>query len=173
MALITELWNKGGWDLCLRPDIATLPDGRDECNKLFFDGLNTLTHNQAMVCAGGCGAAVTIFPPHVTICSIHRMRDPLPTCDHYVVALVCQKESLCAKKSSAIVNERFDEVKKTLKAEGVKNWFKCSRCGVVQPPNQQRFQKCSRCQSVHYCSEACQRQDWAKHKDVCFVKPQE
>jgi hypothetical protein len=27
---------------------------------------------------------------------------------------------------------------------------------------------CSRCRSVFYCSQACQRADWAKHKPVCI-----
>lgn len=39
----------------------------------------------------------------------------------------------------------------------------CNLCGEVCTT------QCSRCQSVHYCSEACQRSDWKAQKNVCNV----
>lgn len=27
--------------------------------------------------------------------------------------------------------------------------------------------KCSRCKTVYYCGEACQRKDWPAHKQLC------
>lgn len=35
------------------------------------------------------------------------------------------------------------------------------------------FWKCSACRSVSYCSVACQRQDWPKHKPNCQGKTKE
>lgn len=38
----------------------------------------------------------------------------------------------------------------------------CPRCDASPATN-----KCSRCRSVYYCSEACQRAHWQQHKKVC------
>ena len=36
----------------------------------------------------------------------------------------------------------------------------CGRKGVS-------LKQCSKCQSVHYCSQKCQRTHWMKHKQLC------
>lgn len=43
---------------------------------------------------------------------------------------------------------------------GKKNCFVCARGDT-------KMHRCSRCQSVYYCSAQCQKQDWAAHKQVC------
>jgi MYND finger len=32
------------------------------------------------------------------------------------------------------------------------------------------FQRCSRCKSIGYCSQTCQKMDWAKHRKSCELK---
>ncbi len=45
----------------------------------------------------------------------------------------------------------------------------CQVCDkdVVECKWQEKFHKCSRCKSVHYCSKECQKGDWPKHKADC------
>ncbi|PRP73652.1 zinc finger MYND domain-containing protein 10-like isoform 2, partial [Planoprotostelium fungivorum] len=40
--------------------------------------------------------------------------------------------------------------------------FECGSCGTPNPTK-----KCSRCQSVGYCSRECQVKDWPNHKGQC------
>ncbi|EIW55422.1 uncharacterized protein TRAVEDRAFT_131337 [Trametes versicolor FP-101664 SS1] len=42
---------------------------------------------------------------------------------------------------------------------------RCAKCSW--PDNKMR--KCSRCKTVSYCSEGCQKADWKKHKPACHV----
>jgi hypothetical protein len=42
----------------------------------------------------------------------------------------------------------------------------CIVCRAEKSPDLQ-LQYCAACQSALYCSEACQRQDWRKHKKIC------
>merc|ERR1712034_118680 len=44
-------------------------------------------------------------------------------------------------------------------------FVKCASCGVLE--KSEKFQKCSRCGSVCYCSKACRRNDWPNHKQIC------
>ena len=39
---------------------------------------------------------------------------------------------------------------------------KCSNCDAEQPAK-----ACGACKIVYYCSQACQRHDWSKHKAAC------
>ncbi|KAI0073139.1 hypothetical protein K474DRAFT_1666980 [Panus rudis PR-1116 ss-1] len=43
--------------------------------------------------------------------------------------------------------------------------YDCPKANELFRFNQLR--KCSRCQCVYYCSQACQRVDWARHKEYC------
>lgn len=44
----------------------------------------------------------------------------------------------------------------------------CQRCSKFQSDEpDERFKKCGACKSVNYCSPACQRADWKKHKTMC------
>jgi tetratricopeptide (TPR) repeat protein len=43
-------------------------------------------------------------------------------------------------------------------------------CGHCATPGV-KYQKCSRCQQVYYCSVACQRSDWKVHKPRCHALP--
>jgi hypothetical protein len=42
----------------------------------------------------------------------------------------------------------------------------CIVCRAVASPDLQ-LQYCAVCQSALYCSRACQREDWKKHKKIC------
>jgi hypothetical protein len=42
----------------------------------------------------------------------------------------------------------------------------CIICSAVASPDLQ-LQYCAICQSALYCSRACQREDWKKHKQIC------
>lgn len=39
----------------------------------------------------------------------------------------------------------------------------CANCGSQETAVMQ-YKKCGRCEKVHYCSRACQRQHWKEHK---------
>ena len=43
---------------------------------------------------------------------------------------------------------------------------KCAECGKKRSAKT-KLQKCSRCNSVRYCSRECQKTHWAIHKAVC------
>ena len=42
----------------------------------------------------------------------------------------------------------------------------CAACGKSEPC---RLMACGRCKQVRYCSQACQRGDWASHKVRCGI----
>ena len=42
---------------------------------------------------------------------------------------------------------------------------KCGHCGIDAKL------VCTRCRSVRYCSQTCQREAWATHKPVCVAVP--
>lgn len=42
----------------------------------------------------------------------------------------------------------------------------CWHCGA-KPKHSQKFQKCSGCFEVRYCSQECQKNDWCAHKKIC------
>lgn len=44
----------------------------------------------------------------------------------------------------------------------------CSECHAVSPENIM-FKKCSECREARYCSRACQKAHWSKHKAECTV----
>ena len=41
---------------------------------------------------------------------------------------------------------------------------RCGGCGIER---MEAMNRCSRCKAVNYCSKACQKTDWPKHKKVC------
>jgi uncharacterized Fe-S cluster-containing MiaB family protein len=43
----------------------------------------------------------------------------------------------------------------------------CAACGYASGTSGAALKKCSRCKSVKYCSEACQRTHWRVHKPSC------
>jgi MYND finger len=43
----------------------------------------------------------------------------------------------------------------------------CGACGVWEKVDEQRFLRCSRCKSKHYCSSECQKDNWKEHKKLC------
>ncbi|KAI0015317.1 MYND finger family protein [Xylariomycetidae sp. FL0641] len=47
---------------------------------------------------------------------------------------------------------------------------KCGNCGKNEGATGVSLKKCSRCQSVEYCSTACQKQDWSQHRKRCAKK---
>ncbi|KAI9013571.1 hypothetical protein DFJ74DRAFT_291601 [Hyaloraphidium curvatum] len=44
----------------------------------------------------------------------------------------------------------------------------CDGCGTKQKESGEEFHRCSACKRAVYCSKACQRADWAKHKPECL-----
>ncbi|KDR67403.1 hypothetical protein GALMADRAFT_258355 [Galerina marginata CBS 339.88] len=42
----------------------------------------------------------------------------------------------------------------------------CHSCGRL-PGEKEEFSKCARCRGVFYCSQECQKKDWADHKKCC------
>lgn len=42
----------------------------------------------------------------------------------------------------------------------------CWHCGA-DPIYRKKFQKCSGCYQVRYCSKECQKNDWIAHKIIC------
>ena len=48
----------------------------------------------------------------------------------------------------------------------------CRSC-KVPPAHDNKLQRCSGCGCVCYCSEACQREDWKRHKAECAAKAPE
>lgn len=44
----------------------------------------------------------------------------------------------------------------------------CSECGMnAQECARGKLLRCARCSSVYYCSRACQRKAWPRHKEKC------
>ena len=56
------------------------------------------------------------------------------------------------------------------KERGAKSVKTCNFCGIwdTAPTT---LKKCSNCKAVSYCSKACQKQDWPKHKTACITTP--
>ena len=44
---------------------------------------------------------------------------------------------------------------------------KCAHCNVVMDIKVRKIMQCGRCKKAHYCSPACQGNDWVKHKPDC------
>ncbi|MCX5925605.1 MAG: zinc finger MYND domain-containing protein [Candidatus Dependentiae bacterium] len=44
---------------------------------------------------------------------------------------------------------------------------KCSKCLELEESPENKFKKCSKCESVYYCSRDCQVAHWPQHKQVC------
>ena len=47
---------------------------------------------------------------------------------------------------------------------------KCGGCDKARADGAKAFSKCGRCQTMHYCSRACQRSHWPAHKPDCFSR---
>lgn len=46
----------------------------------------------------------------------------------------------------------------------------CCKCGIAES-EACKFQVCSRCKKIKYCSKECQTGDWKRHKrDECIAK---
>ncbi|KAJ3521648.1 hypothetical protein NM688_g8989 [Phlebia brevispora] len=63
---------------------------------------------------------------------------------------------------------KHDLVKaKEERLQGSPNSIICAEdnCTVFPLPHPLKY--CSRCQSIYYCSEKCQRSDWKRHKKFC------
>ena len=49
----------------------------------------------------------------------------------------------------------------------------CAACGRRRAPGDPKFRKCTRCSSVVYCDDACQKSHWPNHKLYCRKPPME
>ncbi|CAD7972879.1 unnamed protein product [Amoebophrya sp. A120] len=67
-----------------------------------------------------------------------------------------------APRPKAILDKKEDHNETSLKVA-----MSCNKCGTTGANNLEKLKACSRCKIVHYCSEACQRADWKKHKLNC------
>jgi hypothetical protein len=43
---------------------------------------------------------------------------------------------------------------------------RCAKCDMKEK-SLKEFKKCTRCNSVYYCSKTCQKSDWPRHKSIC------
>lgn len=43
----------------------------------------------------------------------------------------------------------------------------CEGCGKAEEDAEKAMKNCAKCQTTHYCSRECQKQDWKQHKKVC------
>ena len=57
------------------------------------------------------------------------------------------------------------DVNDTIRPLGSTRTDTCALCGVDSTT--MKLSNCSACQRAQYCSEACQRADWKKHKPLC------
>src|SRR5947209_12879810 len=46
----------------------------------------------------------------------------------------------------------------------------CRRCRKHQSELPNPLKRCAKCQSVNYCSRACQQAHWSNHKKACRAK---
>lgn len=48
----------------------------------------------------------------------------------------------------------------------------CATCSITSDHGMELL-RCSRCESVHYCGQECQRKHWPSHRAVCTAKIKE
>ena len=66
------------------------------------------------------------------------------------------------RRGDTILRER-----PTLTLLQTKQWgVRCNRC-FAKAASTSKLLRCSRCRRFHYCTKACQRADWKKHKEEC------
>ena len=94
------------------------------------------------------------FAPYVTRCAVSPLF-PAPFVDQtrkgVVDAFVAGDPTL--RNMGTCPSEKFI---------GEEGRTSCQTCGIVG-----KLKKCGRCGRVCYCSQECQRKDWAKHKPSC------
>ena len=95
-------------------------------------------------------------------------------CDHCLTIKFCGKckkqhwtehTILCEKKSKTKLQS--ENSNSSTSSDNLRGPGKCGYC--LKPSHQLR--KCSRCLSVQYCSQDCQKKHWKEHKSICCKQP--
>eukprot|EP00980_Cylindrotheca_fusiformis_P031096 scaffold25826_cov132-Cylindrotheca_fusiformis.AAC.4 len=79
----------------------------------------------------------------------------------YYCSRTCREEAKDYHKAKCLQNQEEKRERRGKKMKQVA----CDTCKKRQPYT--KMKKCSRCRSVTYCSEECQKQDWSRHKKDC------
>ncbi|KAK4222360.1 hypothetical protein QBC38DRAFT_490046 [Podospora fimiseda] len=69
--------------------------------------------------------------------------------------------------SSPIVEELVDPALVKTPLEQEVEVDRCRNCGKTEGQDELALKKCARCLAVKYCSGACQKKDWKKHRAEC------
>lgn len=77
----------------------------------------------------------------------------------HVFSVFCSKE--CSKRAKAALDRECDA---KIKIEMGKA---CVCCKAIAGKDSDKFKVCSRCRSVSYCSQTCQKTHWKVHKPDC------
>lgn len=56
------------------------------------------------------------------------------------------------------------EIKFTERSQSEFNPYRCGNCGRTE-----QLKLCSSCRLISFCSDACQKQYWPKHRSLCRV----
>lgn len=71
--------------------------------------------------------------------------------------------------SSVVVEELVDpKLVNAQKQQQSREVEKCRNCGKSEEVDGATLKKCTRCLAVKYCSVACQKKDWKKHRGECL-----
>lgn len=124
-------------------------------------------------CAGGCGLllhdANTLTPRAAR--DTLSLRSPAFTWDderdipvaHLSIAMHCMQPACILE-----VQRLFRDGSAEIRRRNPEVIFRrhCALCGATDTPDAP-FKRCSRCKVTCYCSDACQRGDWAVHRPAC------
>lgn len=91
----------------------------------------------------------------------------------HVMHIIIKSAPICTKQTC--LRQAEDTTFPGTKAEkerGSEAVKACNFCGVWDSAEKTTLKKCSQCKAVSYCSKACQKQDWPKHKPACNTTPQ-
>ncbi|KAI9010593.1 hypothetical protein DFJ74DRAFT_710839 [Hyaloraphidium curvatum] len=87
----------------------------------------------------------------------------LPRCSEACAAVLGDEIAALANKSALALAQTAKPSKQGQQHVG----SACNRCGRVSGDPKVDFKRCGRCKKAHYCSERCQKEDWAQHKIFC------
>lgn len=117
----------------------------------------SLEHGEPVLC--GCGVGVGLDEGFVSI----------PEWE--TAAKYATRAAISLVFASPLVEEGISPEKAKVMAEELTGKApprkRCHNCGSVHEVDGVKLKKCARCSAVEYCSVACQREDWKKHRLEC------